>query len=650
MSTVQKKLESIFTPPVFENDEEKTHSAKLLNFILLTMIGLTLFYTITAPFTHDDPTPLLVTSIFLFTLWVGGLIFNKKGFVQQTAIVFVSIMWLAFTLIAVYGGGSSSPSLINYFIVIIVATILISAKAGLIIAGMSSLSGLGLFIAKSNGVLPEASLASTPSSTLAILIGNFIMAAVLLWLTSQNIRESFRRAQLELAERRAIEKELRFSEQKFSKAFHSSPDSVTLSELESGRFIEVNDGFQEVYGYSREEALGRTALELGLYQNPADRNKLVQTLREQGSVHNLEFAARHKSGFAQVEPMPVYLNRTDRDQWKNPCLGFTIASRHQQRNASTPKKNARGYSVNWKPEMQKSETLRESAAAIASSLELNETVDRILDQLQRVVPYDSASVQLLIGDELEIIGGRGFPEGKDATGMRFPFDEDDAAYPILKDELPYIFYPNVQAVSDKFKGSDHEHVLSWMAIPLYARGRLIGMFALDGFTVDKFSKAHAKFALTFANHIAVSLENSRLYTALQAELTESEGLITELESKNAELERFTYTVSHDLKSPLITIRGFLGYLEQDAIDGDIERLKNDIERISNAAGKMGQLLDELLELSRIGRLMNEPEEVSFKSIALEAVSLVEGRLKESNTKVKIGSNLPKVYGDRVRIG
>ena len=89
---------------------------------------------------------------------------------------------------------------------------------------------------------------------------------------------------------------------------------------------------------------------------------------------------------------------------------------------------------------------------------------------------------------------------------------------------------------------------------------------------------------------------------------EREALISELESKNAELERFIYTVSHDLKTPLVTIKGFLGYLTEDIATGNEERLKRDIDRIASAVDKMNYLLRDLLELSRIGRLVNPSQE------------------------------------------
>jgi PAS domain S-box-containing protein len=129
---------------------------------------------------------------------------------------------------------------------------------------------------------------------------------------------------------------------------------------------------------------------------------------------------------------------------------------------------------------------------------------------------------------------------------------------------------------------------------------------------------------------------------------ERERLLTELSSKNAELERFVYTVSHDLKSPLVTIVGFLGYLEDDFQAGNIEALHKDMERVYKAAFKMQDLLRDLLDLSRIGRMMNPPELVSFDELVNEALELTEGRLHERGVSVHIASHLPNVYGDAKR--
>lgn len=130
---------------------------------------------------------------------------------------------------------------------------------------------------------------------------------------------------------------------------------------------------------------------------------------------------------------------------------------------------------------------------------------------------------------------------------------------------------------------------------------------------------------------------------------ERETLIGELEVKNAELERFTYTVSHDLKSPLITIRGFLGFLHEDAMAGNAERMKSDIEHITAATEKMQWLLSDLLKLSRIGRLMNPPEEIHFEEIVREATKMVSGHLNTKKVCVKIAAGRQRLYGDRQRL-
>ncbi|MBM4428691.1 MAG: PAS domain S-box protein, partial [Chloroflexi bacterium] len=130
---------------------------------------------------------------------------------------------------------------------------------------------------------------------------------------------------------------------------------------------------------------------------------------------------------------------------------------------------------------------------------------------------------------------------------------------------------------------------------------------------------------------------------------ERERLITELEAKNAELERFTYTVSHDLKAPLVTITGFLSYLDKDAREGKFDKFQRDLERIQQAAQKMHNLLSDLLELSRIGRIINEPVEIPFREIVREAIAAVEGQLKARGVNVEYEDEAVTIYGDRIRL-
>lgn len=296
-----------------------------------------------------------------------------------------------------------------------------------------------------------------------------------------------------------------------------------------------------------------------------------------------------------------------------------------------------------------SETLRESAAIVTATLEKDEAVKRILEQLERVVPYDSASVQLVNGDMLEMVSATGFALSGNEEENRFHIDETEPAYPVLCGTAPYALFDDVQFHVPAFTLPPHNRIHAWLAVPLKLKGQVIGIIALDGYAVGQFTEHHAQLAVTYANQVAIALENARLYSDLQADLAIRQALISELESKNAELERFTYTVSHDLKSPLFTIRGFLGYLEQDSLSGNRERMKSDIQRITDATEKMQRLLNELLELSRVGRLRNAPDFVPLEELAREAVALVQGRIMDSGVAVHIDAGMPTVYGDRPRL-
>ncbi|MRS03813.1 PAS domain S-box protein, partial [bacterium] len=100
----------------------------------------------------------------------------------------------------------------------------------------------------------------------------------------------------DLTEKKIIESALRASETKFSTAFRTSPDSVNINRLTDGLYIEINEGFTLLTGYTRDDVAGKTSLDIDIWVNPDDRKRLVAGLRETGIVNNLEAQFRCKDG------------------------------------------------------------------------------------------------------------------------------------------------------------------------------------------------------------------------------------------------------------------------------------------------------------------------------------------------------------------
>ena len=161
---------------------------------------------------------------------------------------------------------------------------------------------------------------------------------------------------------------------------------------------------------------------------------------------------------------------------------------------------------------QDAEALRQTALALTSALDRNQVIDRILAQLQQVVPYDSASVQLLEGDRLVIIGGRGFPNLEEILGTSFPVDGDNPNREVMRTLSPFIL-EDAPAVYEAFTQEPFAAmgIRSWLGVPMLVGGRPVGMITLDKCQPGFYTEEHAKLAQAFAAQAAIAIENARLF-------------------------------------------------------------------------------------------------------------------------------------------
>jgi len=137
---------------------------------------------------------------------------------------------------------------------------------------------------------------------------------------------------------------------------------------------------------------------------------------------------------------------------------------------------------------------------------------------------------------------------------------------------------------------------------------------------------------------------------LEAQIAERKEAQEQREIVIRELARFTYTVSHELRSPLITIQGLSGLIGEDVSKlGDHPELMNHVRLISAAVDTMDALLADLLRLSRAGQTINPPEKTGFGIIAREAADLLAQPIENHGVHLEIAPGLPEVNVDRARI-
>ncbi len=194
---------------------------------------------------------------------------------------------------------------------------------------------------------------------------------------------------------------------------------------------------------------------------------------------------------------------------------------------------------------QLADTLSEIARTLAATLDLDEVLSLILEQLERVVPYDSASIFLLQDNQLTIRAWRGFKNPEPIRNLSFPLGEKHIMVRLIRQRAPMVC-TDVQQEPDWENVPDVPTIHGWIGVPLISRGEVVGALTVDSLRVGAYTDADAQMVAAFADHAAVAIANARLYRQTQRRLEEVAFLY---ETSRA------LTASLDLKEVLRTLMG-----------------------------------------------------------------------------------------------
>jgi PAS domain S-box-containing protein len=189
----------------------------------------------------------------------------------------------------------------------------------------------------------------------------------------------------EIADRVAAEQALRSSEERFGKAFHSSPDAIMIVRQSDYRFIEVNEKWEEMFGYSRAEAIGCTADELDLIVDQAQRQRGRTLLESQGYLHDFELDMRTRSG----DILPVLMVTDTLEMGGEAC--YII--------------NMRDVTARKRADMEAEEQRRELAhlSRVASLGELSGALAHELNQpLAAILANTRAAQRMMLGESPDL--------------------------------------------------------------------------------------------------------------------------------------------------------------------------------------------------------------------------------------------------------
>jgi PAS domain S-box-containing protein len=543
-----------------------------------------------------DVTPVVIMLVLDVPVWLSWWL-ARRGQWRVGSVVAPTVMF-GLALYGSYEVGLATSFVMFYAIAIFLAAILLGNRAMWLTLFLSLAAHVGL------GSLHETALLFDDWLPGFITFsGALVGFGLLQWFSSTQMERALKRtrattAQLraEVEEHQRVAEALRRSEEHYRLLADNATDVIWRMDLDM-HITYVSPSVEKLHGWKPDEW---ASLRLEDYLPPASRVAAIQALHMAVDDH----AAAPQ---AETEPIHLEIEQRRRD---GTLVWTEVSARLFIDEGGTPR-GIIGTTRNIDDRRRTEQARRESEMVLHSLLESlpqnvysKDEAGRFLFANQRYCALQGTTLAALIG------------------------------------KTDWELHP--PELAQKYLEDDRQVMESGQVIDLIEEHQPLRQ--------DKFYVRVIKAPLyDVAGQIAGTLGIFWDITEQQQTAQEREYLIAELQAKNEELERFTYTVSHDLKSPLITIRGFLGLLEKDMQDERADRVKSDMQRIVEATDKMQRLLTELLEMSRIGRMMNPPQAVALETIAQEALDLARGRLEEQHVQVTIEPGLPVVHGDRVRL-
>jgi PAS domain S-box-containing protein len=399
----------------------------------------------------------------------------------------------------------------------------------------------------------------------------------------------------DITERKRAEAELRRSEEMFSKVFHASPIAIVLTNLSDGRFLDVNDAFFRLFGWTREEAVGRTSVELGNWINCEDRQAWADELKRRSRVSDYEIRLRNKRGNILMTNLSAEIISLRGE----PCALVLVIDETARKQAEI--------------------ALRDSRESLAEAQRIGHVGNWTLDIVNKRMTWS---------DEIYRI----YERPPDSFGGAF----SDLLALVPPEEVPGMVeaYRNVTS-TDRLH--EHKHRI------LTPDGRIKSIHARWEVLCDADGKPVR--ALGTAQDITeqeeASAEIRRLNAGLEQRVQER---TAELTAANRELESFAYSISHDLRAPLRGIDGFSHLLAEEYGDKLDDQGRGYLDRVRRAAQRMGSLIDDILELSRVTRQEMRRVDVDLGQIATELFEDHSRVRPEPRVEISLATDC-KVHGD-----